>query len=288
MRIRFSTLLGLSLALAATVEAQNPPLVLVMTREQFRPGNMPAHNRQIPSFYALFEKAKVGTFRLGLVPVSGDQNHILYLETYPSYAEMEATGKKMAEVFGATPAFQAEMDALTKQTDALHESQSVMIAIRRDDLSYRPRTAAEVGKIRNLTLTQTRVNIGRGADYAEYIAQANAARAKADLDEHTSVWQVTSGALAGTFLTFNANSSMAEADEAFIGNTARTKKIEEALGGPAVVKARQKAFSEIVATATTTLYSVNRQISRPSPEQAAGDPVFWAPLKVIEAPKPKK
>ena len=39
--------------------AAGPPSVLMVTREQFRPGNMATHNRQIPAFYALFEKAKV-------------------------------------------------------------------------------------------------------------------------------------------------------------------------------------------------------------------------------------
>ena len=289
MRLRTLAVPTLFLMSALPAHAQQgPPLVMVMTREQFRPGNMAAHNKQIPAFYALFEKAKVGAPRIGLVPVSGDQNHILYLETHASYADMEATGKKMGEVMGASPALQAEMDALTKQTDTLHESQTVMIAIRRDDLSYRPRTPAEIAKVRNINLTVTRVNTGRGGDYGDYIKQTNAARAKANLDEHTSVWQVTSGALAGTFLAFNSNSSMAEADAAFMGGDARTKKLTEALGGDMVVKERQRVFPELVATATTTLYSVDRGISRPAPEYIAADPAFWKPIKPMEPAKPVK
>lgn len=289
MRLRTLAVPTLLLMSALPARAQQgPPTVLMVTREQFRPGNMATHNKQIPAFYALFDKAKVGAPRLGLVPVSGDQNHIIYLESHPGYADMEATAKKMGEVMGASPALQAEMDALSKANDPLHESQTVMIAFRRDDLSYHPRTPAEVGKVRNINLTVTRVNTGRGADYADYVKQTNAAREKVHLDEHTSVYQVTSGAPAGTFLIFNSNSSMAEADAAFIGAAARTKKVDEALGGEAVVKARQKMNAEIVATSTTTLYSVDRGISRPAPEYVAADPGFWKPVKPVEAPKPAK
>jgi len=281
------TLLLLS-ALPAQAQQAAPTVVLVMTREQFRPGNMPTHNRQIPAFYALFDKAKVGAYRLGLLPVSGDQNHLLYLETYSSYADWEAVGKKMEEVMGGSPALQAEMDGLTKQNDPLHDSQTVMMAVRRADLSYHPKAAADIAKVRYVSVNVTRVNIGRGPDYADYIKQTNAAREKAGLDEHSTVYTVTTGAPTGTFLTFTSNVSMAEADAALAGGDARTKKMTEALGGDLVVKERQKRVAELVATATTTLYAVDRGISRPSPEYVAADPGFWKPVKPMEPAKPVK
>ena len=284
MRPRGLSVLALLLACAPGAQAQQGlPSIMVMTREQFRPGNMPAHNRQIPAFYAFFDKAKVGAPRMGLLPISGDQNHLVYLENYASYAEMEASTKKLDEVMSATPALQAELDSLSKQNEPLHESQSVWVAIRRNDMSYRPRTAAEIAKIRNVSITVTRVNVGRASDYADYVKQTNAAREKLGLDEHSSVWQVTSGAPTGTFLSFVSNSSMAEADAAMRGADARTKKLNEALGGEMVVKQRAKLISELIAQSTSTLYSVNRAISRPAPEYLAADPDFWKPK---EAPKP--
>jgi hypothetical protein len=159
-----------------------------MTREQFKPGNTAEHNKQIPAFYALFERAKVGTYRLGLLPVSGDLNHLVYLEGYPSFAEMEAADKKMEDVMSGSPALQAEMDALV---------------------------------------------------------------------------------IAST------SRSLAEADEAIKGMDARDKKMEEALGGDIVVKQRQRTLADILAQATTTLYRVNRALSRPRPEFVAADPDFW-------------
>ncbi len=288
MRSRCLPLLSLLLFAGADALAQQSPVqVLLITREQFTPGNMAGHNRQVPAFWALFDKAKVGAPRLGLVPFSGDQNNILYLEGYQSFAEVEATRKKGDETFAGSPALQAELDALTKQNDPTHDSQTVMVAVRRTDLSYRPLMVDGVAKARYLNLTTTRVNIGRGPAYADYVKQTNAAREKANLDEHTTVWQVTSGAPAATYLSFVWNRSLAEVDDARRGAEARTRKLDEALGGPMVVQQRQKAISEIVAQTATTVYAVNRGISRPSPEFVTADPDFWKPIAKKE-PMAKK
>ena len=265
-----------------------PPPVLVMTREQFRPGNMAIHNKQIPAFYALFEKAKVGAARLGLVPVSGDQNHLLYLEGHASSADMEATAKKMDEVMGGSPALRAELEALTSKSDSLHESQTVMVARLRTDLSYHPNTREQTGRARYFNVTVLRVNPGRGADWADYTMQTNAAREKAGLDEHTVVYGVNSGALAGTFLILSTMRSLSEADDGASGAAARTQKLTAALGGDAVVKARRAAFPELVAQTVTTLYSIDRSLSRPRPEFVAADPEFWKVKEMPKAPPVKK
>jgi len=273
---------------AIAQEAAGPPPVLVVTREQFKPGNMAEHNKQIPAFYALFERAKVGTYRLGLLPVSGDLNHLLYLEGYPSFAEMEATDKKMEDVMSASPALQAEMDALTLKNDRLHESQTVWVTRLRSDLSYRPNTREMTGKARYFTITTIRANMGRAGDLADFMKQTNAAREKANLDEHVSVYQVTSGAPGGTFLIASTSRSLAEADEAIKGMDARDKKMEEALGGDIVVKQRQKALADILAQATTTLYRVDRALTRPRPEFLAADPDFWKPKEPAKKAPAKK
>lgn len=276
MRSRYLPLAGLLLLGAGDALAQQaPPQVLMITREQFKPGNMTAHNKDIPAFYTLFDKAGVGASRLGLLPFSGDQNHLLYIEAYSSYADMEKTATKMDDVFGASAPMQKELDLLTKRSDVLHESQSVMIAVRRSELSYRPLALADVAKSRFLSLNVIRINAGRGPDYAEYSKQWNAAREKAALDEHTTVWQVTSGAPTGTYLLFTYARSLSESDDLRTGMDARNKKINEALGGDAVLKARLKLASEIIAQSSTTLYSFNRGISRPSPEFVTADPSFW-------------
>ena len=265
-----------------------PPGMLVVTREQFRPGNMAPHNKQLPAFYALFDKANVGAARLGLLPVSGDQNHLLYLEGYPSAMDMEATRKKMGEVMGGSPALQAEFDALTAKNASLHDSQTVMLATFRSDLSYHPNTREQTGRARYFNVTVLRVNIGRGVDWADYTKQTNAAREKAGLDEHTAVYAVGSGAPAGTFLILSTMRSLSEIDDAAKGGAARAQKMTAALGGESVVAARRKTNSELVAQVTTTLYAIDRGTSRPRPEFVAADPDFWKPKEMPKPPAPVK
>lgn len=286
------TVLGLVLLCSTAAFAQEPnappPGILVVTREQFKPGNMATHNKQIPAFYALFDKANVGAARLGLVPISGDLNHLLYLEGYPAAAEMEATRKKMGDVMGGSPALQAELDALMSKSASLHESQTVMLATLRSDLSYHPNTREQTGRARYFNVTVLRVNVGRGAEWADYTKQTNAAREKAGLDEHTVVYGVNSGAPAGTFLILSTMRSLSEIDDAAKGGDARTKKMRDALGGDSVVAERRKTNSELVAQAVTTLYSIDRATSRPRPEFVAADPDFWKPKEMPKAMPVKK
>ena len=260
-----------------------PPGMLRVTREQFRPGNMSTHNKQMPAIFALMDKANVGAARLGLLPVSGDQNHLLYLEGFASAADMEATAKKMNDVMGAAPAMQAEADALLGKSAPLHESQTVMLAIFRGDLSYHANTREQTGRARYFNVNVLRVNVGRGTDWADYTKQTNAAREKAGLDEHTAVYQVLSGAPAGTFLILSTMRSLSETDDGVRGNAARAQKMSAALGGESVVATRRKTNSELVAQSVTTLYRIDRAISRPRPEFVAADPDFWKPK---EMPKP--
>jgi len=70
---------------------------------------------------------------------------------------MEATDKKMEDVMGASPALQAEMNALAQKNDRLHESQTVWVARLRSDLSYRPNTREMTGKARYFSVTTLRV-----------------------------------------------------------------------------------------------------------------------------------
>ena len=180
------------------------------------------------------------------------------------------------------------MNALAQKNDRLHESQTVWVARLRSDLSYRPNTREMTGKARYFSVTTLRANIGRGSDLADYLKQTNAAREKANLDEHASVYQVTSGAPGGTFVILSTSRSLAEADEAIKGMDARDKKMEEALGGNIVVKQRQKTVADILSQITTTLYRVNRTLSRPRPEFVTADPDFWKPVEPAKKEPAKK
>jgi hypothetical protein len=285
--------LGILLFVAADTPAQDaaagPPPVLSFTLEEIKPGNMAAHDKSVAGYFALFDKAQAGSRRIGLAPASGDTNHVLYLEAHASFAEMEAKDRKLEDALASNPAWTAEMERLTNQGGPLHSTQRTALAVYREDLSYRPHKMEEVAKARYFQVTTLRVKVGRTPDYVAYVQQLNAAREKAKIaDVHTAVYQVVTGAPVATFYTLSTNRSLAEWDEFGKAMAARNKATDEALGGDAVVRARSQMAEQIYTTISSTLYSVNRALSRPTTEFAAMDPGFWSPKPTSKALATKK
>jgi hypothetical protein len=278
-----AVVLSAALLLGSPALAQTPPgppPVLVVTVEEIKPGSMGAHEKSVGSYFALYERAKVASPRIGLQPVSGDVNHVVYLEAHESFADIEAATKRHDEALAANPALQAELERLDRESGPFHVSQKSMIATFRPDLSYQPLAMDSVAKARYFNMTTTVLNPGKGTQYTEYMKQLNTARQKAQVaDIHTAVYQVTSGSAPGTYLTFFTDRSLAEEDAFRTGAEARNKAISEALGGESVVKQRAEQTAQIFAptSGTSSFYSVNRALSQPAPQFAAFDPDFWAP-----------
>ena len=283
-------------SLALPAFAQEPlaaPPVMRITVEDIKPGSMGAHQKSVASYLAFFSRAQVVQPRIGMVPVSGDQNQVVYLEGFPSFEALEASDKKLETTVSASPSLQAEMDALDKNGGPLHSSQRTMIAVFRPDLSYRPLSASAVGKSRYFGVLTTRIKVGRGPDYEGYLKQLNSAREKGNIDESTAVYQVTSGAAAATFMTFTANRSLAEMDATRAGMAARNKAVDDALGGEEVVRQRRALIEAIVVDARSVLYALNPKLGTPAAQIASGDPDFWSPKAsgkalAVKKDEPKK
>jgi hypothetical protein len=283
---------SLALPALAQEEIAAPP-VMRITVEDIKPGSMGTHEKSVASYLALFSRAQVPMSRVGMVPVSGDQNQVVYLEGFRSFAELEAADKKLESAFAASPAMQAELDALDRNGGPLHSSQRTMIGVFRPDLSYRPLSASAVGKSRYFGVATSRIKLGRVVDYESYTKQLNRAREKANIQESTAVYQVTSGAPAGTFMTFTANRSLAELDAFRAGIAARNKAIDEALGGDEVVRQRREMAEATFIDVRSVLYALNPKLGTPAAQIASADPEFWTPkvpgkALAVKKEEPKK
>jgi len=269
---------------AVADEAAPPPPVLVIAKEEIKPGQMGPHEKNAAHFVAIQNKANAGMHRLGLTPVSGDDNVVVYLEGYPSFAEMEKANKAFGEALAANAALAAELDQNTAQGANMHASQKTSLAVYRPDLSFRPAHMDVVAKSRYFGITTTHLKIGHTPDYEAYTKQLNAGREKANADWiHTAVYQVVSGAPAGTFLTFTLYGSLAEWDQATAKMSERNKAVDTALGGDEVVKERRKQAGEIMADTSSALFAMTPTISRPGPTFVAYDAGFWTPKAAAEA-----
>jgi hypothetical protein len=286
------TLIALAALMACTVASMaqegtptGPPPVIAIGREEIPPGRMPAHERNAAGFVSMLNRSGAATHRIALVPVSGDDNQVLYLEPYGSFAEFEQARQQFDQAVASNVALRAEMEQLQRDNAQLHNSQRTTLARYRADLSYRPRSPEETARSRYFSITTVRLKPGRGADYMEYLKQGNAGRAKANIDDHNAVYQVASGAPFGTFLIFSSLKSLKEWDDGFARTQQDQKALEEALGGPVVTASRRQLLAEIAAEAVNTLFAINPAMSRPTAQMAALDPGFWTPKPVVPSGK---
>jgi hypothetical protein len=260
-----------------------PPPVLIINKEEIKPGRMGPHEKNAARFVAIENKANADSYRLGLTPVSGDDNVVLYLEGHESFEAMEKARQKFDATLAANASLQAEMDQMTQQGADMHATQKTALAVFRSDLSFRPIRMDDVAKARYFSVNTTRLNIGQMPNYEAYTKALNAAREKINADwVHTAVYQLVSGAPANTFVTFTLFRSLKEWDEITAKMVERNKAVDEALGGEEVAKERRKQAREMIAESASAVYALTPSISRPSPQFMAYDPDFWKPKPAAE------
>ena len=291
MRGTILPLLGLLTAAPVAAVAQTadsgPPPVLVIGREEVKPGKMTAHERVSTAYAALYAKANPDESWLGLTPISGEDSVVLFLEGFPSFAAAETNHIKLEAALAQTAALKAEMDRLDGQSGDMKSSSRTAWFVYRPALSYHPPKMGDVAKSRLASVTTYRVKPGRIPDWNDYVKVLNAARDKASASWISSAgYQSQVGTAAGTFVSFQFHRTMAELDENIAKADERQKAIDAALGGDQVVKMRRELISEVlVENPTTNLYVISRGESHPSATFAAADPDFWTPKPAAVAGK---
>jgi hypothetical protein len=279
--------LTLCVSMVSQVVAQNPPAempgppkVLLLVREDIKPGMMPAHNKHSATFASMFGKLQTPNHRIALVPVAGSENEVVYLTGCDTFAELEKittdTDKKMSAV---NASMQAEVDRLEKEAPTLHAGMRDVLAVYHPELSYNP--TVNLPTMRYFAMTTVRVRPGQEDLYAEYVRNlVNVARDKAKAEVHIASFQVIAGLPNTTYMFFRPMKSLAEYDLR-VGPRVREAMTEDQK------KKADKMASESVLFTETSVYAFNPRMSYVGKEFAAGDPTFWNPKPEMAA-KPKQ
>ncbi|HEU0109171.1 MAG TPA: hypothetical protein VFT38_23500 [Vicinamibacteria bacterium] len=279
---RTTIALGIALTgLTAAVGAQSPdhsgpPPVLTITREEIKPGHMATHEKLNAAFVSAVSRTPSESRWLGLVPVSGDENTTIFLSAFGNFAQAE-TQRKADEDLLMNTAFKSEIEALDKQAGDVHAAQRTTYARYRPDLSFHPATMEQVAQSRYFGITTVRIKYNRVPDYVEYVKAVNAAREKARLPIQLVVYQVTSGAQAGTFVSFRPLKSLKTWDDDYAATAEAEKAMTEAYGGEEAARKVRLQGADLVMVSDNAVYAMNPKISRPAPEFANYDLAFWAP-----------
>lgn len=269
-----SLLLVLAITLLSAfsqVLAQAPPQALLIVREEIKPGMMGLHTRHSAEYTGVFNELQTPNYRIALVPVAGNENEVIYITALDSFAELErmnrTTDNKMETATGLT---RAKIEKLDKEGPVLHNAMRDMLAIYRPELSFNP--GVNIAQMRYFSITTTRVKPGYDALYSDYLQKIlNVARQNAKVSNlHVAVFQVVSGAQAGTYLSFRPMKSLAEMDEPI------ARKVRAAMSDD-MKKDSDKAVREAVMTGETSTYAFAPRMSYVDKEMAAADPAFWNP-----------
>ena len=264
--------LGSSYAIAQEGKApMGPPNVLMIVREQIKPGKGGDHTAESHRFTLVLRKAKSPWGRIGMVPIAGDENEVMYIWPFESFAEVEKMNQQIEK--WSSGELKADFEAIAPGPEDLHVSQSDSFAVFRPDLSYG--AGVNIAEMRYFGVETFQVHPGMEEQFAVAAKMYMDGMKKGKVDAHYAIFQVISGGEGGVFLVMSPMKSMAEMDK----TPANMKAFADGLGAEGM-KTLGKMSSEIFQSTSSRIYAFNPQMSYVSPEWAATDkvtPAFWNP-----------
>ncbi len=262
---------------AASVAQQQappgPPKVLQIFREDVKPGKEAAHAKVEAGWPRAFASAKSPTHYLAMVAITGP-SEAWFVTGFDSLAAWE----KDRQNNDKNAALTAQLDPLAEKDGELLTGVRSIIAVYREELSYRS-TGINIGLMRYFYVTTFRVRPGHDSGFVEANKIIQAAHEKADVPEHWAVYQVISGMPAGTYVVFQPLKSLAEVD-AF--PQTHGKAYRDATGDDGRKKLSELASAGSLST-ETNIFAFSPKMSYPSNETVAADPGFWNPKTVVKA-----
>lgn len=278
----FSLTVCLLVASASLTSAQmpGPPKVLLIVREEIKPGMMPAHSREANNVVQIYAKANSPYHRLAMVPVAGNENEVMYLWGFDSFAEMEKSNSYLDTISNVT--YKADFDRVRPPGDDYHSAQRDSIAVLREDMSYNMNT--DIRKMRYMRVSTIRVKPGHTREWEDSRRMTRAAHEKAKVDEMMVVFQVAGGMQSGTYLVMIPWASLDG-----IATIPHGKSYMDALGDDRRDKIEKIENDSIVFTATD-IYAFAPQLSYLSRDWVSGDPSFWTlkPMRAETTPTPAR
>jgi len=270
---------GSTTILAQEHPPSGPPKVLVIVREEVKPGRGPAHEKVEAAWARAFSKGKYPAHYIAMTSVSGP-NQAWFVEGHDSLASTE-----QAEQFiEKNAALKAEIDQIQRQDGELLAGSRSIVAVYREELGYRA-TGVNIGQMRYFYVTTVRVRPGHQDDFIEWSKIIRAAHEQANVPEHWAVFQVTLGMPAGTYVIFQPLKSLTEVD-AFAQT--HGKAYQDATGDEGRKKLRELASAGLLSS-ETNIFAFSPKMSYVSEETASADPDFWTPKPVAKtAPAAKK
>ena len=242
-----------------------PPKLLVLVSQRFSFDKASDRDKWEIAVARACRKLAVPNSWIVLESVTGEPE-VLSFDPFDSFAQLEKPLAEWGRIFATHP----ELGRLQAQINAALTSQRTVIAVRRDDLSYRA-NRIDLSKARFLRVLEVRLHPGRENEFAEAFQKLSAAYEKTESDLPWVVYQVNLGMPSPAFLAFVPMKTVGQNDDLLN----RRESLQAAEGEAA--QRMQQIAREAYASTESNLYSINPEKSHVSKEFAAGDPDFWTP-----------
>jgi hypothetical protein len=284
----------LVLACASIAYAQNeplpnpsgaPPKMLLLVRQEIQLGKAGERRKLQVASARAYDRLDVPLSWLDLESISGPPE-ALFFDPLDSLEQLDQD----FDIFGQLLAAHPELARTQEQIEALLSSESTLIAVRREDLGYRPQSI-DLSKTRFMRLLEVRLHPGFEPEFVEALKILAEAYEKINADGPWIVYQVNVGAPSPAFLVFAPMRALKQDDDLLDWR----KNLREAEGEETYQRLEQIA-KDAYATTESNLYVISPEMSHVSNEFADGDPQFWfakpsevskPPVRKAPAPNPK-
>lgn len=272
--------LTLPVAFSGMVEAQQAPAtstpqVLVIYREEVRPGRSAAHGVNEAAWAAAYMKANAPQQWLGMTTVAGP-TEAWFLSGYASFEAFQAS----EDAIEGNAALTADSDRFSAQDGDLVNRTSTIVAGYRPALSYQP--DVKLPEMRYMQVDIVRVKAGHDRDFRAAWTQIAQAHTKASMNEHWAVYEVDAGAADLTFYFFYPRKSLAEIDKS--GPMHVADAYRDAVGENGRLEQREM-LQRSVESSQTLLFKFRPAMSVLTKAWIDGDPGFWTvkPAAAVKA-----
>lgn len=242
-----------------------PPKLVVLVYQRFPLDKMAASGKALAAAARACANLDVPNSWIGMDSITGEPE-VLSFDPFDSFAHVNKAFAAWGPLYAAHP----ELGKAQAQIMGALQSQRTIVAVRRDDLSYRA-NRIDLSKARFLRVLEVRLHPGHEGEFTEAFQKLRAAYEKIDSDLPWVVYQANVGTPSPAFLAFVPMKTLAQNDDLLNIR----EKLREAEGEDAELM--QKIAREAYAQTESNLYAISPEKSHVSREFAAGDPEFWTP-----------
>jgi len=252
--------------------AGTPPKLLLLVHQEFRSGKTNERRKMEVAISRACDQLAVPNSWIDLESISGSPE-ALFFDPFDSFEQLDTAFAEWGRIFRTRP----ELARMQEELQAFIVAERTIIAVRRDDLGYRPQSI-DFSKARFMRVLEVRLNPGHEGDFVEAFRTLSHAYETIKANTPWVVYQVNVGMPSPNFIVFLPMRALKQNDDLLDWR----RSLREVEGEEAAQRSDQIAREAYLST-ESNLYALSPETSHVSKELADGDPEFWSAKKPAAA-----